>query len=88
MLLLEGSADSAHVLQALGAKAKRPVQSCVGEKLPIPTPTFHLLPLFPQCSMWYLFRAGRCVLGGSQSVLGCLIWKTEGRAKLVVGTLC
>ena len=88
VLLLEGSADFPHVLQALGAKEKRPVQSCVGDNLPVPTSPFHPLPLFPQCRIWYLFRAGRCMLGGSQSVLGCLIWKTQGRAKLVIGTLC
>ena len=88
VLLLEGSADFPHVLQALGAKEKRPIQSCVGDNLPVPTSPFHPLPLFPQCRIWYLFRAGRCMLGGSQSVLGCLIWKTQGRAKLVIGTLC
>lgn len=51
------------------------------------TSPFHPLPLVPQCWIWYLFRAGRCVLGGSQSMLGCLICKTEGRA-MVIGTLC
>lgn len=88
MLLLEGSTDFPHIFQALGAKEKRLVQSCVGDNLPIPIPPFHLLPLFSQCWIWYLFRAGRCVLGGSQSVLGCLAWKTQGRARLVIETLC
>jgi len=87
MLLLESSADFPHILQALGAKEKRQVQSCIRDNLPGPTSPFHLVPPLPQGCIWYLFRAGRCVLGGSQSVLGCLIWKTQGRARLVIGAL-
>lgn len=79
--------DFPHIFQALGAKEKRLVQSCVGYNLPIPISPFHLLPLLPQGWVWYLFRADLCVLGGSQSVLGCLAWKTPGRARLVIGTL-
>lgn len=88
MLLLEGSTDFPHIFQALGAKEKRLVQSCVGHNLPIPISPFHLLPLLPQWWILYLFRAAFCVLGGSQSVLGCLAWKTQGRTRLVTGTLC
>lgn len=87
MLLLEGFTYLPHIFQALGAKEKRPIQSCAGDNFPIPTSPFHPLPLYPQCWIWYLFRAGRCVLGVSQSVLGCLIWKTKGRSRLVTGTL-
>lgn len=72
VLLLQGSADFPHVLQALGAKGKRPIQCCISENLPDPTsPSTHTR------WVWYLFRAGRCMLGGSQSVLGCLTCKTQ-----------
>lgn len=80
VLLLEGSADFPHILQALRTKEKRPIQCYVGDN--------HSIPTFPFHWIWYLFSAGRCMLGGRQSVLGCLIWKTQGRVKLVIGTLC
>ena len=79
VLFLQGSADFPHVLQALGAKEKRPKGSIATSTGAFPSPQpLHLCP-----QVLYLFNAGLCTLGGSQSVLGCFIWKhSKGKCLL------
>uniref|UniRef100_A0A8C0V4V8 Uncharacterized protein n=1 Tax=Cyanistes caeruleus TaxID=156563 RepID=A0A8C0V4V8_CYACU len=60
-------------------------QSCVRHNLPIPISHFQLLPLFPQCWILYLFRAGLCVPGELPDTWWCV--PTEGVLNLPIGAL-